>query len=69
MGDLLEHLPSRYLSYDSARPVAGLADGEEATIRVVLDAIRVVPPLIIDDADIDLLASAWPGALAAAGLA
>lgn len=43
IGRLLEHIPSRYLSYDSARPVTGLADGEEATIRVVLDSIAVVP--------------------------
>ena len=43
IGDLVEHLPTRYLSYDSARPVAGLTDGEEATIRVVLDSIAVVP--------------------------
>ena len=43
LGDLLEHLPSRYLAYDSARPVSGLADGEEATVRVVLDSISVIP--------------------------
>jgi ATP-dependent DNA helicase RecG len=43
VGDLAEHLPSRYLAYDSARPVAGLVDGEEATLRVVLDSISVVP--------------------------
>ena len=43
LGELLEHLPSRYLAYDSARPVAGLTDGEEATVRVVLDSIRVIP--------------------------
>jgi RecG-like helicase len=43
IGDLAEHLPSRYLSYDSARPVSALADGEEATIRVTLDSIAVVP--------------------------
>ena len=43
IGDLAEHLPARYLSYDAARPIAGLADGEEATIRVVLDSIAVVP--------------------------
>ncbi len=43
VGDLVEHLPSRYLAYDTARPIAGLADGEEATIRVVLDSIAVVP--------------------------
>ena len=29
IGDLAEHLPARYLSYDAARPIAGLADGEE----------------------------------------
>lgn len=43
IGDLAEHLPSRYLAYDSARPIADLVDGEEATIRVVLDSIAVVP--------------------------
>jgi ATP-dependent DNA helicase RecG len=43
IGDLAEHIPSRYLAYDSARPVGELADGEEATIRVVLDSIAVVP--------------------------
>src|SRR5438874_69045 len=29
VGSLLEHLPARYESYDAARPVAELADGEE----------------------------------------
>ena len=43
IGELAEHLPARYLSYDAARPIAGLSDGEEATIRVVLDSIAVVP--------------------------
>ena len=43
LGDLLQHLPSRYLAYDSARAVAELTDGEEATVRVVLDSIRVIP--------------------------
>lgn len=43
IGDLAQHLPSRYLSYDGARLIAGLAHGEEATIRVVLDSIAVVP--------------------------
>jgi len=43
IGDLAEHLPSRYLAYDSARPIRDLVDGEEATIRVVLDSIAVVP--------------------------
>ncbi len=43
IGDLAEHLPSRYLAYDAARPVADLVDGEEATIRVMLDSIAVVP--------------------------
>jgi len=43
IADLAEHLPSRYLSYDAARPIAGLTDGEEATIRVVLESIAVVP--------------------------
>lgn len=43
IGDLAEHLPTRYLSYDRARDIAELADGEEATVRVVLDRIAVVP--------------------------
>jgi len=43
IGGLAEHLPSRYLSYDSARSVSTLSDGEEATIRVTLDSIAVVP--------------------------
>lgn len=43
IGELAEYLPSRYLSYDRARDVADLVDGEEATVRVVLDSIAVVP--------------------------
>jgi ATP-dependent DNA helicase RecG len=43
VGDVLEHLPARYLSYEQARPVASLADGEEATVRVRLSSIRVRP--------------------------
>ena len=44
IGDLLEHLPVRYEDFDeAARPVAGLTAGEEATVRVVLDAISVRP--------------------------
>ena len=42
VGDLLEHLPARYEDFDEgARPVAGLVAGEEATVRVRLDAIAV----------------------------
>ncbi len=43
IGDLAEHLPARYLAYDAARPISGLTDGEEATLRVTLDSIAVVP--------------------------
>ena len=43
IGELAENLPTRYLAYDSARPVGELADGEEATVHVVLDRIVVVP--------------------------
>ncbi len=42
VGDLLLHLPARYEDFDEgARPVAALAAGEEATVRVVLDDIAV----------------------------
>ena len=42
VGDLLEQLPARYEDFDEgARPVAGLVAGEEATVRVALDAIAV----------------------------
>jgi ATP-dependent DNA helicase RecG len=43
IGDLLEHLPARYEAFDQARPVAGLQDGEEVTVRVRLLSIRVRP--------------------------
>jgi ATP-dependent DNA helicase RecG len=43
IGDVLQHLPMRYLSYEQARPVASLTDGQEATIRVRLTSIRVRP--------------------------
>jgi ATP-dependent DNA helicase RecG len=43
VGGLLEHLPARYEAYDAARPVADLADGEEATVRVRVDSVRVRP--------------------------
>jgi len=43
LGGLLEHLPARYESYDEARQVAELAPGEEATVRVRLESIRVRP--------------------------
>ena len=33
VGGLLEHLPARYEAYEGARPLADLADGEEATVR------------------------------------
>jgi ATP-dependent DNA helicase RecG len=42
IGDLLEHLPARYEDFDAgARPVAALTAGDEATVRVRLDAIAV----------------------------
>ncbi|MGD9696910.1 MAG: ATP-dependent DNA helicase RecG [Thermoleophilia bacterium] len=42
VGGLLSHLPARYEAYDQgARTVARLVAGEEATVRVVLDAIAV----------------------------
>src|SRR5205085_6995927 len=43
LGDLLEHLPARYEAYDEARPIAQLVPGEEATVRVRLESIRVRP--------------------------
>ncbi|WP_217912992.1 ATP-dependent DNA helicase RecG [Miltoncostaea marina] len=44
VGQLLEHLPARYESFDAgARPVSALRAGEEATVRVVLDSIAVRP--------------------------
>ena len=33
VGDLLSHLPVRYLAYDDARPLGDLAIDEEATVR------------------------------------
>ncbi len=44
IGTLLEHLPARYEAFDQdVRPVSSLSAGEEATVRVVLDAIAVRP--------------------------
>ena len=44
VGDLLTHLPARYESYEEgARSVADLTAGEEATVRVRLEAIGVHP--------------------------
>jgi ATP-dependent DNA helicase RecG len=43
VGDLLEHLPVRYLAYDEARRLRDVAVGEEATVRVRLDRIAVRP--------------------------
>jgi ATP-dependent DNA helicase RecG len=44
VSDLLQHLPARYEAFDQAvRPVAELQAGEEATVRVRLDAISVRP--------------------------
>jgi len=43
IGALLEHLPARYETYEGVRPVAGLGEAEEATIRVRLLSIAVRP--------------------------
>jgi ATP-dependent DNA helicase RecG len=44
VGDLLTHLPARYERYDeSARAVADVAPGQEATVRVRLESIAVRP--------------------------
>lgn len=43
VGDLLEHLPVRYLAYDEARPLAELAIHEEATVRVTIGRVAVRP--------------------------
>jgi ATP-dependent DNA helicase RecG len=43
VGDLLEHLPVRYLTYDDARPLGELSLGEEATVRVRITRIAVRP--------------------------
>ena len=43
VGDLLEHLPVRYLTYDDARPLGELAIDEEATVRVRIGRIAVRP--------------------------
>ena len=43
IGGLLEHLPTRYLTYDDARPLGNLAIDEEATVRVRVDRIAVRP--------------------------
>ncbi len=44
VGDLLLHLPFRYEAFDEAtRSLGELAVGEEATVRVRLEAIRVHP--------------------------
>ena len=43
IGDLLEHLPVRYLAYDDARSLADLAIDEEATVRVTVGRVAVRP--------------------------
>ena len=43
VGDLLEHLPVRYLTYDDARPLGELSIDEEATVRVRIGRIAVRP--------------------------
>ena len=43
IGDLLEHLPVRYLSYDDAKPLGQVAIDEEATVRVAVGRVAVRP--------------------------
>jgi ATP-dependent DNA helicase RecG len=43
IGDLLAHLPVRYLAYDDARPLGQLAIDEEATVRVRIARVAVRP--------------------------
>lgn len=43
VGDLLEHLPVRYMTYDDARPLGELAIDEEATVRVRIGRVAVRP--------------------------
>jgi ATP-dependent DNA helicase RecG len=43
VGDLLHHLPVRYLTYDDARPLGELAIGEEATVRATVGRVAVRP--------------------------
>ena len=43
IGDLLSHLPVRYLAYDEARPLGELAIDEEATVRVRIGRVAVRP--------------------------
>lgn len=43
VGELLEHIPARYEHYGAAQTIAEAVTGQEATIRVTLQRIRVVP--------------------------
>ena len=43
IGDLLEHLPVRYLTYDDARPLGELSIDEEATVRVRIGRVAIRP--------------------------
>ncbi|MFN8122634.1 MAG: ATP-dependent DNA helicase RecG [Thermoleophilia bacterium] len=43
VGELLLHTPVRYERYGDATPVSAVVPGQEATVRVVLHSIRVVP--------------------------
>lgn len=43
IGDLLAHLPVRYLAYDDARPLGEVAMDEEATVRVRIGRVAVRP--------------------------
>lgn len=44
IGDLMAHIPVRYLRYDEvARPLGEIASGEEATVHVTVGSVRVRP--------------------------
>jgi len=43
VADLLLHVPARHEPYGDAQTIAGLVPGTEATVRVVLNSIGVVP--------------------------
>src|SRR2546421_192748 len=55
VGDLLEHLPVRYLAYDEARRLRDVAAGQEATVRVRLDPVARCRPSACASS------STWPG--------
>ncbi len=43
IGDLLTHLPVRYLDYAASRPLADVSTGEEVTVRVRVSSVVVRP--------------------------